>query len=94
MYQVSSTVAGVWCDIQNTHVTGNLCIPTYISCPPPPFLWKGEGDLYPVYDLAFGVQQCHIKFIDQGYSNSNVMREMDKQEYKDYIPCIREQGAT
>jgi len=40
--------------------------------------------------LAFGVLQCHMKFIGAGLlRSSNVVGEMDKQAYKAYIPWTR-----
>ena len=33
---------------------------------PPPPLWKGLEGLYPMCDLAFGVQHCHVKFTGAG----------------------------
>lgn len=63
----------------------------YIFTFHPPALWKGVDGLYPMCDLTFGVQHCHMKFTGAGLlRNSNATGEMDKQEYKAYIPCTRQ----
>lgn len=100
----------VWCLIPVTYVSGKLHLYKYVawcmkysvtgnkSCvyihfiPPPTSVERGGG---PVSNMWLGFWGSAMKFTGaELLRSSNVMGEMDKQAYKTYIPCTRQQQGT